>query len=248
MIKCPKCNEDNQLGAIFCRHCGDKLDLDDLRPDDIGGGNKDDSKLKLATVILRNLLILLIIIGVIGAIVGAFIRPAIIEPAQLTPEEEGAVAIQFKKFRKGKPDSSHEFTTMQTNTLAKMILKLTEKDRLQAKEKRIESGEVPPLYPDDIAIEFYPPANMKVMVKYMVYDKLPLHVMVVGTPTASETGANFTPSKYFVGRVPIPIPPLHPHLNKLILDLVGTNDNFQKEVKAPIRAVAVDGDKVVLRK
>jgi len=33
MIKCQKCGFENQLGAIFCRQCGGKLDLEELRPD-----------------------------------------------------------------------------------------------------------------------------------------------------------------------------------------------------------------------
>ena len=33
MIKCQKCGFENQLGAIFCRQCGGKLELDALRPE-----------------------------------------------------------------------------------------------------------------------------------------------------------------------------------------------------------------------
>jgi uncharacterized membrane protein YvbJ len=33
MIKCPKCGSDNLLNAIFCRGCGEKLDLSELKPD-----------------------------------------------------------------------------------------------------------------------------------------------------------------------------------------------------------------------
>jgi hypothetical protein len=32
LIKCPQCNHDNQLGAIFCRNCGAKLDVESIRP------------------------------------------------------------------------------------------------------------------------------------------------------------------------------------------------------------------------
>lgn len=33
MIKCQKCGFENQLGAIFCRQCGGKLELEELRPE-----------------------------------------------------------------------------------------------------------------------------------------------------------------------------------------------------------------------
>ncbi|MBN1865434.1 MAG: zinc ribbon domain-containing protein [Victivallales bacterium] len=32
MIKCDECGHDNQLGAIFCRECGAKLDVETIRP------------------------------------------------------------------------------------------------------------------------------------------------------------------------------------------------------------------------
>lgn len=33
MIKCQHCGFENQLGAIFCRQCGGKLELNELRPE-----------------------------------------------------------------------------------------------------------------------------------------------------------------------------------------------------------------------
>jgi hypothetical protein len=34
-LKCPKCGVDNLLTAIFCRGCGEKLDLNEMKPDDV---------------------------------------------------------------------------------------------------------------------------------------------------------------------------------------------------------------------
>ena len=34
-LKCPKCGTDNLLTAIFCRGCGDKLDLEAMKPEAI---------------------------------------------------------------------------------------------------------------------------------------------------------------------------------------------------------------------
>lgn len=33
LIKCQKCGHENQLGAIFCRNCGDKLDIETIHPE-----------------------------------------------------------------------------------------------------------------------------------------------------------------------------------------------------------------------
>ncbi len=35
IVKCQSCGHENQLGAIFCRACGEKLDLEKIRPDKI---------------------------------------------------------------------------------------------------------------------------------------------------------------------------------------------------------------------
>ena len=32
MIKCEECGHDNALGSIFCRECGGKLDIDNIKP------------------------------------------------------------------------------------------------------------------------------------------------------------------------------------------------------------------------
>jgi hypothetical protein len=32
MIKCEECGHDNPLGSIFCRECGEKLDIDNIKP------------------------------------------------------------------------------------------------------------------------------------------------------------------------------------------------------------------------
>ena len=32
LMKCNECGHDNQLGAIFCRECGTKLDVEKMRP------------------------------------------------------------------------------------------------------------------------------------------------------------------------------------------------------------------------
>lgn len=37
MLICPKCGYDNELGRIFCHQCGQKLDLDAIKPPSRGG-------------------------------------------------------------------------------------------------------------------------------------------------------------------------------------------------------------------
>ncbi len=68
MIKCSNCGHENLLGAIFCRNCGEKLDIDRMHPElekkgpsgGLGG-------------IIRRLVGLLVFLGLVGVIVMMFI-------------------------------------------------------------------------------------------------------------------------------------------------------------------------------
>ena len=48
MLRCPKCGTDNMLTAIFCRGCGERLNLDEIRPDDFAniGPKKQDTTMQ----------------------------------------------------------------------------------------------------------------------------------------------------------------------------------------------------------
>ncbi|MGN0867616.1 MAG: hypothetical protein ACI4SG_08095 [Oligosphaeraceae bacterium] len=44
MLRCPKCGTDNLLSAVFCRGCGERMNLDEIKPDDFQNiGTKKDS-------------------------------------------------------------------------------------------------------------------------------------------------------------------------------------------------------------
>lgn len=66
LIKCPECNHENQLGAIFCRNCGAKLEIEKLAPE--AKDQKSFSVLK----IVRRLIALALVLILIGLAVGLF--------------------------------------------------------------------------------------------------------------------------------------------------------------------------------
>ena len=73
MIKCPKCQADYQIGAIFCRSCGDKLDIDKLRPDDIKKATRN--RAKLIGRIIRNVISLILLLAIVGGAVLMALAP-----------------------------------------------------------------------------------------------------------------------------------------------------------------------------
>jgi len=66
MIKCEECGNDNPLGSIFCRQCGAKLDIENIKPD-----LEPKSKMNIISLV-RNIIggiVLLVIVWIIGSMV-----------------------------------------------------------------------------------------------------------------------------------------------------------------------------------
>ena len=140
MIKCPECGEENQVGAIFCRGCGDRLELDKLTPDDFKKGG-EATVTKTTFTVVRNFITLLILLAVCAAVGAVFLKPTIRTLPELSKEETGIALKKFKKLRKGLPGSEHRFQLNEANILATLILELTEEGKIKARERRIEAGE-----------------------------------------------------------------------------------------------------------
>ncbi len=90
LIKCLKCGHENMLGAIFCRNCGEKLDIEKMRPE-IRNTNKRSGGLM---GFIRRLLGLIIFLALVGILVALFIPEQIVLP-ELAPD---AKAVADKKF------------------------------------------------------------------------------------------------------------------------------------------------------
>ncbi|MBO7621331.1 MAG: zinc-ribbon domain-containing protein, partial [Victivallales bacterium] len=73
MINCPKCGADNLLNAIFCRTCGEKLNLDELKPTEVGPSEED--KKRLAQQKLMNQIGGGIIAVILAVVLGGILIP-----------------------------------------------------------------------------------------------------------------------------------------------------------------------------
>lgn len=90
LIKCPQCNHDNQLGAIFCRNCGTKLDVETIRPKVV---DQRTSSWDLFSL-LRQLVSLVVFLGLIGVIVMMFL-PSPDNAQALSESQVEEVKIKF---------------------------------------------------------------------------------------------------------------------------------------------------------
>ena len=247
MIRCPKCGEENPLGAIFCRSCGEKLNLDELTPDSFN--QTSEGKGKVALIIIRNFVILLIIISIFGAIASVFLKPEFTAPNQLNEEETKIALKRFKKFRKGKPGNEYAFNNAEVNMLAKLILDMTEEKKQKAREEMIVSGNIPVFVTDDIYINLLSSGEIKFVLKSQLMGKLPLHSVLIGTASGSPEGLSFSVSEVFLGKLPIPIPQLQDFIIKNFVDLIPVdNDNFKKKFQEKAKEISVGSNQVMLKK
>lgn len=89
MLKCPKCGTDNLLSAVFCRGCGERMNLDEIKPDDFSNiGTKKDSN-TIQNIIGGIIIGVLVIVFLVG-----FTFPV---PGGLSTSEEGQNAA-IEKF------------------------------------------------------------------------------------------------------------------------------------------------------
>lgn len=84
MIKCAKCGHENQMGSIFCRGCGEKINMDDLDPATLQSEASKAKKKGAGGRLVRNTistLVFLIVVILIAAVFAPFGHPAYVSPA-----------------------------------------------------------------------------------------------------------------------------------------------------------------------
>ena len=97
MIKCQKCGFENQMGSIFCRECGEKLDMDAIDPNKLQKDVNKEKSIKLAKKRIRGLISGLISLLVVAAFIFVVIHvrkdpPYVLGDAAAAAPAEGEAA------------------------------------------------------------------------------------------------------------------------------------------------------------
>ena len=95
---CPQCGTENRLGAIFCRSCGVKLDIDSIDSETFEEktGIKLKKGPKISTIILK-VVLLLVLIGLAAAIFLATRVPDIERTPTATKGKNSIASFDVKK-------------------------------------------------------------------------------------------------------------------------------------------------------
>ncbi len=246
MITCPKCQAENYLGAIFCRTCGDKLDIDSLRPADIKKTAKNAAN---AGNILRNVigLVLLLAVGALAA--GIFLAPPLPPDTTLSPENTKAMKTKVSLIV-GRQATSETFSTAELNGLAEFVLDLSAESVAQRRQEAIETGAGTVLVPQGFYVELLPPDSIRMTVKHLVKNKVTWYTSIEGKLEASDEGLTFSRDKTIVGRVPLPIKQLEEKIiSQRFTQLTTTEsaryESLQKGMKN-VTGFKIEGDKITV--
>lgn len=169
MLQCPKCGTDNLLNAIFCRGCGERLELENLTPESFQ--DKKPSKAqriaRMANIVIGIALTLLIVIVAVGALYPASGRIEIAEP--------GAEALKnYNTLLKRGKKRSFTFSNEEATALVN-------------KQFKSFSGTAGIPTPESVSVIFQGDGDVKLILSAKL-KIVNLHTTVIATPTFSAPG------------------------------------------------------------
>jgi hypothetical protein len=248
MLKCPACQSDNQIGAIFCRTCGEKLNLDEIEPDEIVAAGKSTGMTGSSLYFIKKLIMLAIFMCLVGALISLFLAPGINMPVPLDEAAQKASAGRFSRLMSGR-SKSETFTEAELHYIANIkLLVLTEEQKIKDKEQLIAEGYPTTLMPEQVFLEFPSPGVAKITVESILMDKLSMYTTVEGSITASDQGISFNTTKVSAGRLPVPaIGPFRDHLNWRFMALISENDRA-KAVQKAVKSAVVETGRITLKR
>ncbi len=223
MLNCPKCGADNLLNAIFCRTCGEKLDLNELKPENLTQAAKAASAKELASKRANQIVGIILTVILVVILAGALIPPAG-KLAVAEPSAEALAKFEDALGKKSQPAASSEgkgkkkkraekaaaakdveatFTDEEASSLANKSMKLPQ----------AEGGGN--MIPTGVTVRFLESGNVKVILSCKAYGFLPLNYVVEWKPTLSGKGNLVLEDlKPQLGWLPMPIE----QLSKFVTD------------------------------
>lgn len=215
------------LGAIFCRNCGDKLNLDDLRPADIPRA-KDPHGFSFLKLVYR-LCVLGLLVGAAGILAMILLPP---KTSPVTPTE-AEKALAERKYQ--------TLTTLTARSPESAMFTSAEATALAMKKVLPEPGKAEGLVlvPEQISVEFLASGYVSIQVSSKLFGKLPMHSTAVVRIDADDSGVTAKVVKVSAGRLALP-GILAPVISERMQPMFADNGDL-KRLKLDIRKVEVTG-------
>lgn len=170
MLQCPKCGTDNLLNAIFCRGCGEKLELDNLKPEafEVKTHTKAQKIMRMVNIILGILLTLAVLVIAVGALFPVSGR---ITAAELTDQAQKSYKTLLIRNRSSR---SVTFTNEEATALVNQQF------------STYSGGKGSPT-PEHVTVLFLADGDVRLILTAKL-KFLTLHTSVKATPSASGSG------------------------------------------------------------
>ncbi|OGV66620.1 MAG: hypothetical protein A3K19_03935 [Lentisphaerae bacterium RIFOXYB12_FULL_65_16] len=207
MIKCPKCGADNMIGAIFCRTCSGKLELNELTPDDIREAQQGNAGERFGKIAYR-LLHAVIIVTLVSILVGLCLPESGVVSGSLEGKDLDRVKSLYKKFRgTKKANASFELSNLEATLAANHALGL---ENLDPEGKVVTMDVTRPMpgglamSPEYLSVCFLGGNRVRFILKTTLGGKMTLYSSVIGTVDASAGALIFRPISVKHGKLPLP--------------------------------------------
>lgn len=194
MINCPKCGNDNMIGAIFCRSCGEKLNLNELSPD-VFDAPKVPASVKLAKM-LQRVLILVTLVGIVALVAGLLLPVTVVTTGVL---EENALGVAQRKYAGLQAPTARipnqiPFSADEATAVVNQSLGLPGTGTGNKK-------------PEHLSVEFLANGNCKFILKTVLFGQLPMYTTLIAKPSVSSPGVvRLDVLRASIGRLPLPGP------------------------------------------
>ena len=243
MMQCPQCKTANRLGAIFCRSCGAKLEIDSITSqtfEQVTGvvpQDKARAKKRVRSIIFNSLRLLFLAAVVFGAYL-ALQRPKVDQP-----ETSDARAKEFEEKRdrllaaleqRDKVENVEFFTVGINSSLAKMMAGTEEKG------KAFQLVDSWVLFDTDGRITWVIDAKL--------FGRL-LRFQYMGTVEVKDGKLTFTPDGIFsgkLGQLPYPTYFMQSMTSRLLSSILEGGEGANKKLIDAISELKIDKDKVII--
>ncbi len=211
MINCPKCGADNQIGAIFCRGCGEKLELDELQPETVQEAARSaEGKPRTNWFgIIKNVVMLVLLALTILVLVSLFLKPPGGLPMYEEPAAKKTKQIQsdLDRFQRQKR-RTFSLDEDELNYLVRHLMVITEEEIEKQRKKNIEDG-TNALMLTEFYIYVIDPERDRVRFilkeEHTTQSWIRFYNMVEADVTADSTGlhVDMDSAKLYMGRFPM---------------------------------------------
>jgi hypothetical protein len=194
MINCPKCGADNMIGAIFCRTCGEKLNLNELSPD-VFDAPPVPVGAKVAKI-LQRVLILVALVAILALVAALFFPTSIVATGSLDQKASETAGRKFAALQAPTPRTPSQipFSSDEATAVVNQTLGLPSSGSGNKK-------------PQILSVEFLPSGNCKFILKTLVFGQVPMYTVAIAKPSVSTPGTvKLDVLRASAGKLPLPGP------------------------------------------